>query len=366
MLTFSPDGTKILVANEGEPRLGIEGVDPAGSVTIVTLNRDAIANSSAITLGFGQYDSVRSRLIANDVVLRTDVVPSVDFEPEFISVTPDGDTAYVALQEANSIAVLDLSAPAFTGVYGLGEKQYGGSPLDILDDGEINIVPQPDVYGLYLPDGIALHETGGKTYILTTNEGDSRADWEGFDDEVEAVTSPTGNVTMPEEVVWYNAAIHEGLNQDHAYIFGGRSFSVWEMTDSGPILAYDSGSQFEELTALVLPTWFNCSNDDISLDDRSGKKGPEPEYVTTGVVNGKAYAFIALERTGGVMVYDISDIKNISFVNYINSREFGADVQGDVAPEGLSFIPAAQSVTGNAQLLAACEVSGTVAVYEMK
>ena len=80
-------------------------------------------------------------------------------------------------------------------------------------------------------------------------------------------------------------------------------------------------------------------------------------------MDGRTYAFIALERIGGVMVYDVTDPAQAVFVNYINSREFDDAIQGDVSPEGLCFVPAAQSAGGKALLLAACEVSGTLAVY---
>ncbi|MDY4431052.1 choice-of-anchor I domain-containing protein, partial [Evtepia sp.] len=150
-----------------------------------------------------------------------------------------------------------------------------------------------------------------------------------------------------------------------AYVFGGRSFSIYEVTSNGLKLVYDSGSGFEEITAEQLPAYFNTSNDKNSVDNRSGKKGPEPESVITGTVNGRTYAFIALERIGGVMVYDITNPANAKFVNYINSREFETAIQGDVSPEGLCFISAAASKTGSPLLLSACEVSGTLAVYEL-
>lgn len=118
------------------------------------------------------------------------------------------------------------------------------------------------------------------------------------------------------------------------------------------------------MTAEKLPEYFNASNDKTSLDNRSGKKGPEPESVITGKVDGKTYAFIALERIGGVMVYDITAPARAAFVNHINSREFDEAIKGDVSPEGLCFVPASDSRTGNALILAACEVSGTLAVYE--
>ncbi|XAY16553.1 LysM peptidoglycan-binding domain-containing protein [Bengtsoniella intestinalis] len=128
---------------------------------------------------------------------------------------------------------------------------------------------------------------------------------------------------------------------------------------------YDSGSDFETIVASVLPDYFNCSNDDISLEDRSGKKAIEPEYAAVGVVDGKTYAFIGLERQGGIMVYDVTDPANATFVNYLNSRDYSTDIAGDVAPEGLSFVSATDSATGEALLLAANEVSGTLAVIEL-
>lgn len=196
--------------------------------------------------------------------------------------------------------------------------------------------------------------------------GDSRADWAGLDNEYENKTSPTGNVTLDSKVVWFNANMWDGLDDSKAYVFGGRSFSIYEVTDSGLSLVYDSGSEFEEITSDKIPEYFNTSNDKNSLDNRSGKKGPEPESVVTGTVEGKTYAFIALERIGGVMAYDITKPEHTSFVNYINyinSREFDTAIQGDVSPEGLCFVPASDSKTGKPLLLAACEVSGTLAVY---
>ena len=77
-----------------------------------------------------------------------------------------------------------------------------------------------------------------------------------------------------------------------------------------------------------LPDYYNCSNDNAVLDDRSGKKGPEPESVTLGTVDGRTYAFVALERTGGIMVYDVTDPASTAFINYINTRDFASTVQG--------------------------------------
>ena len=360
MVTFADHNT-ILTADEGEPRNGVNGVDPKGSVSIITIGADNALISNSVY--FDSFDAKRSELTGAGVLVQKDTQPSTDFEPEYIAVS--GNTAYVSLQEANAIAVLDIADKTFTGVYPLGFQDYSVTKADLQKNDTIELSSYDNVCGIKMPDGISVAAIGGKTYLLTANEGDSRADWDGLDNEYENKTSPTGNVTLDTKVVWFNATMWDGLDSDKAYVFGGRSFSIYEVGNNGLKLVYDSGSDFETITAKELPDYFNCSNDKISLDNRSGKKGPEPETVITGTVNGKTYAFVALERIGGVMVYDITDPAKASFVNYINSREFDAAIQGDVSPEGLCFVSGQDSKTGKALLLAACEVSGTLAVYEL-
>ena len=360
MVTFANNNT-ILSADEGEPRGGKDATDPKGSVSIVTIGENNALTANTVT--FDSFDAKRDELTAAGVLVQKDTQPSTDFEPEYIAVS--GKTAYVSLQEANAIAVLNIASGEFTGVYPLGFQDYGTTKVDLQKNDTIELKNYDNVYGIKMPDGISVTTLGGKTYLLTANEGDSRADWDGLDNEVESKTSPTGNVTLDNKVVWFNTEMWDGLDTSKAYVFGGRSFSIYEVTSNGLKLVYDSGSGFEEITAEQLPAYFNTSNDKNSVDNRSGKKGPEPESVITGTVNGRTYAFIALERIGGVMVYDITNPANAKFVNYINSREFETAIQGDVSPEGLCFISAAASKTGSPLLLSACEVSGTLAVYEL-
>ncbi|MGN1121948.1 MAG: choice-of-anchor I family protein, partial [Eubacteriales bacterium] len=360
MVTFA-DNQTILTADEGEPRNGVDGIDPKGSVSIVTVHADNILLSHSVY--FDSFDDKRGELTDAGVLVQKGANPSADFEPEYIAVS--GDTAYVSLQEANAIAVLDIASKAFTGVYPLGFQDYSMTKVDLQKNDAIEFSNYDNVYGIKMPDGISVATVGGKTYLLTANEGDSRADWNGLDNEYESDISPTGNVTLDKKTVWFNADLWDGLNPDKAYVFGGRSFSIYEVANNGLKPVYDSGSDFETITAKELPDYFNCSNDKITRDNRSGKKGPEPETVITGTVDGKTYAFIALERIGGIMVYDITDPSHATFVNYINSREFDDAIQGDVSPEGMCFVSGRDSKTGNALLLAACEVSGTLAVYEL-
>ena len=366
MVTFTPDGKYILTANEGEPRLGYtaEGaVDPKGSVTVI----DA-ATLAAKTVDFTAFDSAgaRAALAAEGVVLKKDTAPSVDLEPEYIAC--DNDTAYITCQEANAIAVLDIAKGEFTGVWSVGFEDYSQVPVD-LGNNDKTYAPHTydDLKGIRMPDAVSLYQVNGTTYLITANEGDSRTwpvDTETDVNEIKSKTSPNGK-TFEKKVTWFDASQYDGLESGVDYLFGGRSFSVLRVTESGLQEVYDSGSDFEAITAKHFPDNFNCSNDNIVLEDRSGKKGPEPEGTAVGTVNGRTYAFIALERVGGVMIYDVTDPAKATFVNYINSREFAADIQGDVSPEGLCFVPAAASRTGKPLLLAACEVSGTLAVYEL-
>lgn len=370
MVTFTPDDSRVLTANEGEPRKGYEGdaTDPAGTVTVISL-----ADGKAVNVGFEAYDSAEARQALTDagIVLKKGSVPSADLEPEYIAA--GNSTAYVTLQEANAIAAIDLNSLKVTGIYSAGYEDYSTVAVDIDKKDEAY---DPKTYeslrGIRMPDSIALYSVDGTDYVVTANEGDSR-EWGDYLNEDErdfkdGQTSPTGKITaensgLTGKVVFFDSSDHDGLDANLDYLFGGRSFTVYKADGNGLTEVFDSGSDFEAKTAVYVPENFNCSNDDKSIDDRSGKKGPESESVTLGTVGEKTYAFVGLERVGGVMVYDITDPAHISFANYINSRDYSEDIAGDNSPEGLCFIPAGESWDGNAYLVAACEVSGTVAVY---
>ena len=392
MVTFAGDSV-VLTADEGEPREGYgeDIADPKGSVTVV----DVEAQESTV-VDFSAFDSQRDQLAEDGIVLKKGSAPSVDLEPEYIAVS--GGKAYVTLQENNAIAVLDIESQAFEGVYSAGFEDHSTTAID-LDKKDDAYDPQTyeSLLGIRMPDGIAAFTVEGATYLVTANEGDAR-EW-GDEDQgtfylsederdfsEEGVTSPTGAITaensgLEGKVVFFKTEDFDGLDPEKDYVFGGRSFTVFQATENGLEEVFTSGDDFEALTAQYVPEYFNASNDNAVLDDRSGKKGPEAESVTVGTVDGKTYAFVALERTGGVMAYDVTDPAAITFVNYVNTRDFGTTVEGseeyedgeldkwvtggDVAPEGLLFLDAASSPNGEPLLLAACEVSGTVAVYQL-
>lgn len=367
-IVFTPDGRKILVANEGEPREGIgEGiVDPAGSVTVITLDAADVQKSTAVTVDFEVFDSQRETLIADGIIMVKDNLPSVDFEPEYITATDQ--KAYIALQENNAIAVLDLDTKEYSGVYSLGYKDLSGEndALDLVEDG-VYEAKTYDAVSAYMPDGIAVYETDGKTYILTANEGDAR-EWGDYCNEIKATVTATDG-TEAENVRVINAEVTDGLPEGKTVLYGARSFSIYRVDNDGLTQVFDSGNDFEVKTAGYFPAYFNISNDDNAFDSRSPKKGPEPESVVIGKVEGRTYAFVALERIGGIMVYDITHPEKADFCNYINTRDFSEDPEavekltGDIAPEGLAFIPAEDSHSATPVLLAAYEVSGTVGAY---
>lgn len=102
------------------------------------------------------------------------------------------------------------------------------------------------------------------------------------------------------------------------------------------------------------------------LRSAGAKKGPEPEDVKIGLIGDEEFAFVGLERIGGVMTYNISNSDNAQFANYINSRDFSSEIAGDVAPEVLEYVNAENSPTGRSLVLVGNEVSGTVSVNEVQ
>jgi hypothetical protein len=226
---------------------------------------------------------------------------------------------------------------------------------------------------MYQPDAIATYSAGGQTYLITANEGDAR-DYTGFAEEARVSTlrlDPSvftttacggacnaadrlGRLTVTTALGRDASGTHTAL-----YAYGARSFSIW---DSRAKLVWDSGEELERRTSALPNVQFNASNDNNNRDDRSDNKGPEPEGVAVARLGSRTFAFIGLERVGGVIVYDVSSPTAPFFVTYINTRE-GAT--GDLGPEGLAIVPASSSPTASPLLLVGNEVSGTTSIYQI-
>jgi hypothetical protein len=372
MLAFTPNGRKLLVANEGEPNDAYT-IDPEGSISIIDVTGGAaqVTQDDVTTASFSGFSrdtidpSIRIFGANNPTVAQ-------DLEPEYLTISHDSRTAWVTLQENNAVAVLDINAGVFTKLAALGFKDHRlpGDGLDASDrDGAINIANWP-VFGMYLPDAIDSFRVGGTTYLITANEGDSRA-FSGLNEE--ARVGDAGIVLDPSAFP-DAAALKMSRNLgrlritntkgdtdgdgdfDELYAFGARSFSVW--TVDGERL-FDSGDDFEQITAAALPAVFNDSGDNL-FDSRSDDKGPEPEGVVVGKAFGRQYAFVVMERVGGVMAYDVSNPRQPRFVQYINTRD-----TGDRAPEGIFFIKAEDSPTGAPLLVVSHEISGSTRLFEI-
>jgi DNA-binding beta-propeller fold protein YncE len=329
-VVFTPDGRRLLVANEGEPSSygRTNSVDPEGSISVIN-----VASGTVQTAGFAAFNDLAAMLRGQGVrIFGPGASVAQDLEPEYIAVAPDGTAAFVTLQENNALAVIDLTGatPAVERIVPLGYKNFGatGNGLDPSDEDGIkgNIQTVPGLYGAYQPDAIAAFEVGGKTYVVTANEGDAR-EYDGFEEEVRAgdlgAQGPIERLNVTSEV---GAAVP---NDAQFVAFGGRSFSIRNAATGE--LVYDSGDFIERLLADRRP--------DLLDDGRSDSKGPEPEEIELGLVDGRLILFVGLERanqeTGGtILTFDLSafvpGVSAPDFLGFITSASLGG-------PEGLAF-----------------------------
>ena len=401
MVTITPEGDYALVANEGEPAEDYS-VDPEGSVSVVKLPASVKAASQA-DVRTADFRAFEGTLADKGVHIYGQVGASTteaqNLEPEYIAVA--GGKAYVTLQENNAVAVVDIASATVEDVWPLGYTDRREVPMDISDkDGKINIRTAP-VKGILQPDSIAAYEVDGTTYLVTANEGDAR-DWEAYSEE-ERIKKLGGKKLAPicegyagmtaDEIEEFQADENAGrlkittafgLNEEKncyedLYTYGGRSFSIF--TADGTRV-FDSGAEFEELTAKLLPEYFNTNHTENEFESRSDDKGPEPEGVALGEINGRTYAFVGFERLGGVIVYDITDPAKPAYTAYINNRDFSINMEelaeegddavkaglekvGDLGAEGLAFVPAKDSPNGENLLIVGNEVSGTTTVFQV-
>ncbi|WP_299916818.1 choice-of-anchor I family protein [uncultured Roseobacter sp.] len=369
-LTFNDGGTQLLVAGEGEKNDDSDNDDnPLGTVAIIdTTDPTApVANVLDFTAFNGLEDVARDAGIR----IQEGVSLAEDVEPEYIAISPDGSTAFVSLQENNAIAKVDLETGEIFDIFSLGTVDFSSeSKLDADDNGVIDIRNFDNLVGFRMADAISSFEIDGQTYIATANEGDSRDfDEDRVEDLAEdGLLDDSVDTTGLErlEVSTIDGDTDGDGDIDVLHTFSSRSFSIF---DEDGNLVFDSGPEFEQIIANLAPERFNDDDGDTDGDeDRSDAKGPEPEAIIIGEVDGDTFAFIGLERDSGVMIYDISDPANASFVNYIPPAFVDTTPGGDVArqgPETIAFISAEESTTGNAQIAVAYEISGTTVVYDL-
>ena len=372
MLIFTPDGRWLLVANEGEPNSygQMDSVDPEGSVSIIDMKVGAANLTQADVRTATFNDTIPKRNAKSIRIYGPGATLAQDLEPEYIAVSHDSQTAWVTLQENNAIAILDIKAGVFTRLVGLGFKNHSrrGRGLDASDrDGGINIAEWP-VFGMYQPDAIVSYRVGGITFLVMVNEGDTRA-FTGFNEEAQVSALALDPTVFPTAAILKENANLGRLTVtnatgdtdgdgdfDQILVPGGRSFSIRTAEGS---LVFDSGDDFEQITEAQVPALFNSNGTAMTFDTRSDNKGPEPEGIVLGEAFRRTYAFIGLERTGGVMVFDVSNPFHPTFVQYVNTSP------DDISPEGLLFIKEEDSPNGKPLLVVSHEISSTTTIFEI-
>ncbi|MEZ9653123.1 choice-of-anchor I family protein [Vibrio splendidus] len=422
MVSFSKDGRYIASANEGEPNADYS-IDPEGSVTLVDLaNGPLQAKVTQIDFkAFNQGQSRHAELTDKVRISAPNATVAQDLEPEYLTFADNGKL-YVALQENNALAAIDVASAEVDAILGLGGKPWDTAQLDASNkDKNIgNLQSYAMLEGLYMPDSITSYSVDGNTYIVTANEGDGREygikttqkvcddkgfEWDGDDykgtenyttekdfciayvDEVrgkkldvDANHPLAGELKDNKQLARLKVIKPQGtLAADQkVQAYGSRSFSIWD--ESGE-LVFDSGDDFARIVLEQDPANFNSTNDNNqSGDDRSDDKGVEPEAIEVAEINGKHYAFIGLERQGGIMVYDITQPKSASFISYLNNRDFTQPVctkvdedgdcdndtynskAGDLGPESIKYF----TRSGNHFIAVGNEVSGSSSVYRVE
>ncbi|MDN6749725.1 MAG: choice-of-anchor I family protein [Staphylococcus equorum] len=386
MVTFTKDGSRLLVANESEPSDDYK-VNPEGSVSIIdTSGAPTELNNS----------HVRTTSLTQDYMNESirELGPNksqayLNLEPEYIVTDESGKYAYVTIQESNAIAKLDIEKGEFVQVQGLPYKDHS-LPENAIDpsdkDGKKELRPVP-VLGMLQPDGIDSYEYNGETYLLIANEGDSQ-DYEGYSEEVR-VKDIKDDIEL--DAKYYegytqeelDALVANGLFDDdqlgrlkvttsHKFrdengkynalvTFSGRSFSILKGSDLS--MVYDSGNDIEQRIKDILPERFNANYEDfneLEVDGRSDDKGPEVESIEVGTVGNQTYAFVGLERVGGIMIYNITNPTAPAFTQYLYDEQ-----NKDISPEGITFVSAEASPTGKAMLIVSFELSGTTSTFEL-
>ena len=380
MIKFTPDGKNLLVACEGSPSQDF-AVDPEGGIAFLSVDKadaESWKNAELTVAGFDKLDSnalkkagVRSP--GNQGFLRS-------LEPEYITVSDDSKLAWVSLQENNAMAIIDVPAKKIKKVFPLGfvDHSRNGFSLDAVSDGEINIKNYYPLRGLRQPDGIATFKAGDRHFVLTANEGAPVNDYKVWTDVTNLATlMEQGRL---DETVFREPILKELKDLSvsslescdmgkyrtnngkcpYAYTFGSRSMSVFD-GETGKVV-WDSGEMFERVLAKIAPEYFNWNSKKgkVKMDKRSGDKGCEPENVTVGEVGNRRYAFVGLERTSDIAVFDITEPVAPKLVDfYLDPLDRG--------PEGILFIPAEKSpMAGQALLVVGYEYSKTLTIYTIK
>jgi DNA-binding beta-propeller fold protein YncE len=407
-IAFTPDGGKLVVANEGEPN-GDYSIDPEGTISVIDILANGEPEETAETVTFTSLNGTQADLEAQGMHFPNPsgstingnaitITVAQDLEPEYVSTT--NSKAYITLQENNGLAILDFEDLSVQ-VIGLGSKNWSGLNFDGQENGAVSFAKYEGLNGVYMPDTISNYEWKGATFLVTANEGDAREYFFDVADEAACTTAmgqsydaDDGCLSYSDEVKLKNLTAQAGSaletlqldgrlddlrvtsvlgdadgngEYESAYTYGARSFTIW---DQNGLVVFDSGDDLERISASVHAAKFNNDNDENAGDSRSENKGPEPEAIAVGTIGERTYAFIGAERMSGIFVYDVTNPFDAFFADYVINRDLTEgstvdDVIGDLAPESILFVAGEDSATGEALIIVGNEVSGTVSVYQV-
>ncbi len=352
-IAFNDKGTKLVIANEGEPITGYGvagGKDPVGSIGIIDIKGQANLRFSYTELDFAGLTLPAGLRISGPAL----TTQATDIEPEYVSIM--GNYAYVTLQENNGVAKVNLKTNSIETIFALGAVDFKNQLVDLTDrdnpTGSTSLFKPllgQNYEGLRMPDGIAAYSVKGKDYFVTANEGDGREYTQG--------TAPDVVVTYTDEARGSGNANRvrrltddaTAGSPDRITTFGGRSISLFD-ADTGALL-WDSGNTLQTIAVAA----------GMYADGRSDDKGVEPEGVVVAQMKGRSYAIVSMERTSSSMlaVFDVTDPAAVSFVT-------STVIAGSISPEGLHVVEAKQSPTGRDQLIVSNEVSNSLNVFDLE
>src|SRR5688572_20852093 len=338
-VTFSADGSKLIVVNEGEFNAG-SATNAPGSISVIDVGGITAGNVatlpalpvttrdfSAANLAAGvSLNGLRNNQVAGvgtSPATFINTVPNFNYgtdaeanaanvnivEPEFATVA--GSKVFVSLQESNAIAEYDLASNTWTGISKLGTITQ---TVDANDTGSPTVNITQAIKGLVMPDTLVSYVVGGKTYVVSANEGDARVD----DRDVSRFGDVSGNDNMnplvdtdaPSNFLNTTTNASNGVRADSQlgrlnisridgdtdadgkiddiHMLGTRSISIWERQPDGSLSRVaDTGSFFEQyIRDTDAAGW---------ADGRSDDKGPEPEGLTIGEIDGRTFAFVGME-----------------------------------------------------------------------
>lgn len=359
-VSFTPDGSRLIVANEGE--------SGDGSIGLID-----VASGAVTLLGFDTFDTapLRAALKAKGVLLNDGQSLNAQLQPEFVAISKDGSKAFVTIQEQNAVAVVDLVSNSISDIVSAGSVDRGAVRFDPSDrDGPGNSQsPNPrtfaNVFSTMEPDQVVWFERNGQKFFAVAGEGDDgialasgfspisnaapNLDPTKFPDPASVVQN--GNLGR---IAKFGKDTDGDGDFDEIWVTGGRSISIFKEDGT---LVWNSGSLVEDTLIAQGNGYFN--------DGRSDNRGPEPEGVTYGFVGGKPYLFVSIERGASVLMLDISDVANPLLEDFI-ATDFTAGFERLNESEGISFISASESGNGKAYLLISSEAGNFTSLVELQ